>query len=225
MRRLVLVVCALFVGAIGSAFGASGDPTKAFTKRDQGWAKSIVVRQKDLPKGIKWTAYSTAGSGGSGGASGQGCPGVPSDNSDLTETGAAGSPVFIDTNRQYAIFSGAWIFKTSAQARSFNRRLTSGMVRCGTAALKAEVGAVKSAQLLSYGPHPIAGMRRWWTYRIVLMLHDQGLKVKSFVDMGFVQNGRATGSLILHGAITPLSASDEAELARLMFSRMSRQAR
>jgi hypothetical protein len=62
------------------------------------------------------------------------------------------------------------------------QRLEHAMTHCGAAALKSEVGATKSARLVSYGPHPIPGTRPWWNYRIVLSIHAQGRTLKSFVD-------------------------------------------
>jgi hypothetical protein len=212
----------LGVGGLAVALPTSnGDPTHAFTKRDQQWAKKIVLRKADLPTGVKWNAYSTGGAGGSGGG-GVACPGARTDNSDLTETGEAGSPLFYDANRVFVIFSAAWIFKTSAQAASFSDRLTAAMSHCGAAQLKSEVGATKSARLLSYGPLPIRGTHRWWNYRIVLELHAQGQTFKSFVDLGLGQVGRATGWLILHGAYRPIAPSVEAELVHVVQVRMGK---
>ena len=170
------------------------------------------------------TSYSTGGSGGGAGTT-PGCPGSSENNSDLTETGAALSPLFLTRNRQFIIASAAWIYKTTRQARAFLQRIEDGMTRCGAAALKAEVATTKSAELVSYGLRSIPGTHGWWNYRIVLRIHANGRTIKSFVDMGFGQRGRATSWLILHGAYEPLPASTEAKLVQLVMARMAKPPR
>jgi hypothetical protein len=224
LTGVALVV--LLSAAIALAANGSGDPKKAFTKQDQRWAKSVLLPRADLPTGVAWNAYSTGGSGGGGGGgTTPGCPGVRTNDSDLTETGEALSPFFITTNRQFIIVSAAWIYKTSGQAKAFVQRLEHAITHCGAAALKSEVGATKSARLLSYGQHPIPGTRPWWNYRIVVSIHAQGRTLKSFVDSGFGQRGRATAWLILHGAYAPIPASVEADLVHVVMARMGKPPR
>lgn len=220
--RLLAVAALAFGLSAGIALGATGDagdPQKAHTKHDQRWATSIVLRRADLPTGVRWTAYPIGGAGGGG--TSPGCAGVRTDNSDLTETGEASSPLFIDANRQYVIVSAAWIYKSASQAKSFVQRLVRGMKRCGPAALKSQVGAYKSLQLLSYGEHLIPGTRHWFNYRIVARVHAQGQSFKSFVDIGLGQRGSATAFLILHGAYTQIPWSAEAALVGLVMARMA----
>jgi len=226
MARLLVVGLAAAVASTAVAVDgrASGDPKRGLTKADQHWAKTIVLRTRDLPTGVRWTSYSTGGPGGGAGTT-PGCPGSSENNSDLTETGAALSPLFLTRNRQFIIASAAWIYKTTRQARAFVQRIEDGMTRCGAAALKAEVATTKSAELVSYGVRSIPGTHGWWNYRIVLRIHANGRTIKSFVDMGFGQRGRATSWLILHGAYEPLPASAEAKLVQLVMARMAKPPR
>jgi hypothetical protein len=221
LLALAALAASFSVTAALAASRAPGDPQHAFRAQDKRWAKEIVLRRPDLPKGVTWTSYSTGGSGGGGGASSPGCPGVRTNDSDLTETGEAWSPVFITTNRQYVIVSVAWIYQTPSQARSFAQRLVHALTHCGAAALKSEVGATKSGRLVSYGPQAIPGTHPWWNYRIVITLHAQGRTIKSFVDTGLGQRGRAAAWLILHGAYTQIPSSVEAELVHLVMGRMA----
>jgi hypothetical protein len=48
----------------------------------------------------------------------------------------------------------------------------------------------------------------------------RGKPLRSFVDMGWGQRGRAVSWLILHGAYTPIPAPVEAQLVRLVTARM-----
>jgi hypothetical protein len=223
MARVLLVVLPALAASAAVALAASGDPKRAHTKADQHWAKTIVLRSRDLPTGARWTSYSTGGgSGGAGGGATPGCPGSSTDDSDLTETGLASSPLFVTRNRQFIIASAAWIYKTSGQAQTFLRRIERALTRCGTAALKAEVAATNAAQLVSNGVRPIVGTKGWWNYRIVIKVRANGQNIKSFVDLGFGQRGRATAWLILHGAYVPLPAATEAQLVRLVMTRMAK---
>lgn len=225
MLRYVIVamsVAVLWASAAAIAVAMSSEGlTHRTTKQDQRWAKSIILRLRDLPTGVKWHAYGS-GMTGSGGTGDPACPGTPSANSKFPDTGEAGSPLFITTNRQFVIASAAWIYKTSAQAKSFVHRLTASFAHCGSAELKSEVGATKSVRLLSSGVHPIPATHHWWNYRIVVQVHAQGKKFKSYVDLGFGVVGRATAWLILHGAYEPLPASVEAGLVHVVQARMAR---
>src|SRR5262249_13959786 len=63
---------------------------------------------------------------------------------------------------------------------------------------------------------PGSGTHNWFNYRIVVKLHAKGQTLKSFVDSGPGESGRATAWMILHGAYTPIPSSVEAELVRLV---------
>ena len=226
VSRTMLGLAVLFAFAASGAAGATrapGDPNEAFTKQDQGWAKQINLRRSDLPTGVKWVSYSIGGSGGSGGSGTDvGCPGAHTDNSDLTETGRASSPLFLDTHRQYAIFSAISIFKTSGQAANFVNRMTTAMKQCGPGVMKSQAGAKKGIKLLSFRQQPIPRTGPHWSnFRLVISLPVQGQRQKSFVDLGFGQRGRATAWFIFHGTPAPIPADVEAGLVQSMSGRMA----
>jgi hypothetical protein len=223
LRLAPLLIVLGWWSSTALATRAPGDPKEAFRKQDVAWAKQINLRRSDLPPGVTWTAYGTGGTGGGGsGGNDVGCPGVRSDNSDLTLTGRALSPFFIDTNRHYVIVSAVWILKTQAQAKKFNDRLAHPIARCGPGLMKSQIGAIKGARLVSFGPHPIAGTsQEWSSFRLVISLPVQGRRMKSFVDFVLGQHGRATAWLLLHGAPTPIPTNVEAGFVRVMAGQMA----
>ena len=226
VRRLtataIFGIGVLCVGGAAVALATSNsDPNNASTKQDQRWAKSIVLRIRDLPTGVTWHAYG-AGVTGSGGTGDPTCPGTPKPSSKFRDTAQAGSPLFLTTNRQFVIASAAWIYKTSAEAKSFVHWLEASFVHCGSAELKSIAGTTKSLRLLSSGVHPIPATHHWWNYRIVVQVHAEGKNFKSYVDLGFGVVGRATAWLTLHGAYEPLPASVEADLVRVVQVRMAK---
>ena len=118
--------------------------------------------------------------------------------------------------------AAVWIFKTRAQAKKFNDRLAHPIARCGPGLMKSQIGAIKGARLVSFGPHPIAGAsQEWSSFRLIISLRVQGRRVKSFVDFVLGQHGRATARLLLHGAPTPIPPEVDAGFVRVMAGQMA----
>jgi hypothetical protein len=138
----------LLVGGI--AYSAPGDPKKELKPADQAYARSILLRRADLPKGT-WAATPTDFS-----QANPRCVVAHYSLSALTVNGEAGftyagSPA---TGGVAVIESGAHVFLTAAQAkRAFGIVTSTGLARCGATAVAAAIKTPDAAaKIISITP-------------------------------------------------------------------------
>lgn len=206
MRRLVGVLAVAALAGSVAALAGRGDPQERFTRADQARAKSMLLRQKDMPAGFRSLPAS-------GPDSDFYCKAL--DESDLTLTGEAEG---ILTRGSVGIFTVAQVYVSLADTNASWRRGTSKAgEKCLGAALRREllVSGVRDVVVRRF-PFPRVAERSV-AYRVVGLA--QG--VPAFFDFVVMQRSRAQVALFMTSALQPVLKPEQVRLARIVAGRMA----
>ena len=212
MRVAIGLVLALVLA--GNALADHLDPQKRIRAADQARAKSMLLRQSDLP-GFQRQPWS-------GSDPHLTCTGL--DESDLTVTGDAEAPTWGVS--VILVTSSATVYATQADAATSWRRGTSAPgMRC----LREEFGrqfARQGARVVSFRRLAFPAVaQRSAAYRLTLEGTAQGQTVNAFVDAVVLVQGRALGGLVVGSAVVAPDRSAEVRLARTIAGRMAKAMR
>ena len=213
MRTTVLALV-LALAASGSALADHLDPQKRIRAADQARAKSMLLRQSDLP------GFSRQPS--SGADPHLTCSGL--DESDLTVTGDAEAPTWGVS--VVLISSSATVYASRANAATSWKRGTSA---AGMWCLREEFGRQftrQGARVVSFRRMSFPALaQRSVAYRLTLEGTTQGQTVNAFVDAVVLAQGRAIGGLVVGSAVVEPDRPAEVRLARTIAARMAKAMR
>jgi hypothetical protein len=212
MRIAIALVLALVLA--GNALADHLDPQKRIRAADQARAKSMLLRQSDLP-GFQRQAPS-------GTDPHLTCPGL--DESDLTVTGDAEAPSWAVS--VVLVTSSSTVYATQADAATSWRRGTSA---AGTRCLREELGrefARQGTRVVSLRRVSFPALaQRSAAYRLTLEGTAQGQTINAFVDFVVLMHGRAVAGLVVGSALVQPDRPAELRLARTIAGRMAKAMR
>ena len=203
VRRAALVAAAIAIGgsfwAVGTAYSAPGDPKTDFNASDQAYARTLVLRQSDLPR-VSWIAKPTDFSQ----------PNPPCivehySESTLTLTGRAGRTYTQQRGPTLSVIeSDAGVFRSASQATADYTTLSKpGLARCFASSLTDNLlpgvtASVQKVQQLTFAglPAPAHGFLIAVRYHssqrgdivvtavVVTIRHGRAATILSFVRTG-----------------------------------------
>jgi len=204
----IVALAALVVTA--TALAGRGAPREKFNAADQARARTMVLRQRDLP-GLD------AHPGTSGGDTSFSCAAL--DESDLTLTGDADSPDF--SGGTAFVSSEAQVYESVADGTAAWKRDTSAAgVKCLESTLRKDFAkqglALHSFRRLAF---PQVSQRAS-AFRLLLSGQAQGITVNVFVDVVVLLQSRAEVFLTVGSGLVPTVKAVDVRLAKVLAGRM-----
>jgi len=222
VRRLVLA--ALFGAAlvlVASAYSSAGDPTKRLNARDQAYAKTIPLRQAELPGGAVWSAGATNFN-----QANPACVVKDYNLSSLTATGQAGF-TYTHTQLDRIVESNARVFVTAAEsARALSVFTSVGLGRCLASSTAADLSSstptlhVAVTHVGSLALRGLAAAARGTTFELRLR-GSENVTSLHYVFLS-IRRGRALATLGLARYNQRWSTSEIRPLAALVAERMTK---
>jgi hypothetical protein len=212
LRRLALLASAvLALAAAGSAAADHLDPKREIKPADQVRARSMLLKQSDLPAGFRGTPTGT-------GEPHIDCSEAVSE-ADLTLTGDVEGLQFVRGTT--SVNSAAQIYESTADAAAAWRRGTSSAgTKCLTDLLRREF-ARQGIRVVSFRKIPFPRvLQRTVAYRVTLALETAQGAVPLFADVVVLSHSRAFAQVFVASALTAPSRAEELRLSRLVAARM-----
>ena len=196
------------------ASGAAAGPAMKHTSADTRTAQASLLKSSDFAK--TWSGTTSPQNGVA-----LSCSGHSVNGAGIVETGAAASPNFSDGTTGPFVNQNTSVYATSAEANTYwHRAVTPGLVTCVAQTLEALRSRGITVTITSQGKHPLStSLAHTTAYRVVASVGKN--KLKYYLDVVVLGEGRAVTSLTIVSIQMPFSAKVESALAILVAARLS----